>query len=71
MDDRTRLAEVLGVDVRFEPHQELAANIQHRTLDHGWLLNHQSKRLLLGDVFPLRLRQFATNYIDISILWFD
>src|SRR4029077_517955 len=40
-------AERLGVLLGPEPHQQLAADIEHRTLDHRRLREHQRDGLLL------------------------
>src|SRR5205085_778852 len=51
------LADFLLVNFRLESHHELAAELQHRPLDHRRLRQHQGQRLLLGDALLVGVRQ--------------
>src|SRR4051812_6330841 len=52
-------AECLGVLLGLESHQELAADIEHRTLDHRRLREHQRDGLLLREPFLVLVRELA------------
>src|SRR5450432_727279 len=49
---------LLGVDLRLEAYEALAAEIEHRALDHRGLRHHQGERLLLVQALLLSVRQF-------------
>src|SRR6202012_1200167 len=54
-----RRRRLLGIDLRFEPNQQLAAEIEHRPLDHRWLPQHQRESFTLVETFLVAVRQFA------------
>ena len=54
-----RLTDFLRVDFRLEADQQLAAEIEHRPLDHRRLRQHQRERLALVQAFLVGVGQFA------------
>jgi hypothetical protein len=58
-DEYCFAAECLGVLLGLESHQQLAADIEHRALDHRRLREHQRDRLLLREPFLVLVRKLA------------